>query len=925
MIRLTRIRSEATIHENFHGQKKRAFEKELLLNQRRIRRSQIEKHTFKSNRWKPAKKQLLAETGDKCAYCEASISAVAFGDVDHYRPKSSYWWLAYCYDNYLVACQLCNQKFKKNTFPTQNRKMQSPTIRRNTTDKFIAAKTGTIAPDPLNKSHVDDFIRLHQQERPLLLNPYFDDPTEYFAWRADDVLREVEATASPERDQVAIIVNADTNPEVKSIAAASIEYYGLNRKALKNDRYMIYDRYRLYKQVLTDDRIQPATRIRIVNSMERMKAPGAQFAGMIRYFEALFSSDKISLEEGLSGGEKPRGFKEDESSWSLGTTSNLTRMHVRAMGRLTEDQINDDLVKRTREAKLGQNGDDVSVHALPNSPADIPDNPDLHFVIVGPEYAAVPGDAVPASLKAFFDRTYRNNVIILAPESSRLTGLRYLIGRILGWSAIEGGDEMNLLTGTQQTVLIQRKQDDETGIADSVTLTYSVLIAVDEAGEIKAHQLPRGQSPPFEQVKNFLEGEERMLTTALDPDLLTPDSFFELWGEGETAKPVQGLYGMFASLPRLPRLLGQKVFLETLQRGVTEGRIVLRTMRPDGSQHTQWRESPPDEDLSSRDLEIVPIEYAELHNFNPELLRPGRLPDLWQGENVSITVGAIRKFFAGDDAPKLASDEILFGAIRDAVEAGFLMARHQNRAYLEEAIPDAVLKDDLELFRPSARINGSELSQNTLPEAWEGGTSSVGKVMDAFAANQDMPIPWKLVVDAVNDGLSKNLFEIAKGSPAWPCSADGADKIGLQVSQVPVTVNPKDFIAVMQQPGQSTLGLIKEELESKKGVSIPDDMFRNAVQEAIDQEIITLVDPLTNDLYQIRVNQPSWQRYAESPLTEIEIQDLSGVIGDLIGAAPELDFKFRISITAEGEPPSTEVLEQINEALRKVTDQLKFD
>ena len=67
--------------------------------------------------------------------------------------------------------------------------------------------------------------------------------------------------------------------------------------------------------------------------------------------------------------------------------------------------------------------------------------------------------------------------------------------------------------------------------------------------------------------------------------------------------------------------------------------------------------------------------------------------------------------------------------------------------------------------------------------------------------------------------------------------------------------------------------------------------------------------------------------YAESPLTETEIQDLSGTIGNLIEIAPELDFKFRIAITAEGEPPSDEVLEQINEALRKVTgqDQLKFD
>ena len=64
---------------------------------------------------------------------------------------------------------------------------------------------------------------------------------------------------------------------------------------------------------------------------------------------------------------------------------------------------------------------------------------------------------------------------------------------------------------------------------------------------------------------------------------------------------------------------------------------------------------------------------------------------------------------------------------------------------------------------------------------------------------------------------------------------------------------------------------------------------------------------------------------AESNLEEKEIQDLAEIIGDLIEIAPELDFKFRISITAEGEPPSDEVLEQINAALRKVTDQLKFD
>ena len=640
--------------------------------------------------------------------------------------------------------------------------------------------------------------------------------------------------------------------------------------------------------------------------------------------------DKVSVEEALSKWREVSWFlREDRDIWALGTTPNLTSVHNRAMGRLTDDRINDDLEKRIRDAKLGQNADDVAVHVLPDSHADISDNPELHFVIVGPEYPAVPGEDVSASIKVFFDRTYPNSVIILALDNTRLAGLRARIRKILGWQGIETGDEMSLLSGPQKALLVQRKRDDEAGITDSIKSTYSVLIEVDEAGEIKARLLPPGPESPFERVKTFLVEAERLLTTSLDPYLLTPDSFFELWGNDEPSKPVQGLYRMFASLPRLPRVLGQKVFVETLQRGVTEGRIVLRSVRPDGSQQTYWRESPPAEDFTEKDLEIVPIEHAELHNLSPNLLRPEGLPELWQDNSASITVGAIREFFAGEEVPKLASDEILFGAIRAAVEAGFLMARRQNRAYLEEAIPDAEISDDLELFPPLARISGSEISQNSLPEAWEGDTSTVSKVMEALVSSKGVPIPWKLIINAVNDGVSKALFEINESSPAQPWTVDDANRIGLQVSQAPVTIDLADFTEVIREPfdesGEPTLGWIKEKLESKKRVSIPDDVFRNAVQKAVDHEIITLVDPLTDDLYQIRVKQPSWMRHTESHLTETEIQDLSETIGTLFEIAPELDFKFRIAITAEGEPPSNEVLEQINEALRKVTDQLKFD
>ncbi|MDE0014698.1 MAG: DUF499 domain-containing protein [Candidatus Poribacteria bacterium] len=643
--------------------------------------------------------------------------------------------------------------------------------------------------------------------------------------------------------------------------------------------------------------------------------------------------DAISLEKGLAEWRDASWFlKENQSSWALGTTPNLTNMHVRAMARITEDQITEDLVKRIRSAKLGRNIDKVDVHTLPTSPEDLSDTPELRFVIADPKHTAVPGENVSASLAAFFNRTYRNSVIVLAAENALLAGLRQRIRKILGWESIQNEDDINLLSPEQKTLLPQRKQHDETGILDSVISAYNVLIAVDEDGNIKATLLPPGPNSPFERVKKALIDEDRLLATSLDPELLTPDSYFDIWGEDETAKPVQGLYSMFASLPRLPRLLNRQVFVDTLRRGVTEGQIVLRTVRPDGSQNTYWREiSLTDENFREKGLEIVPIAHAELHtpSPSPELLTPGKLPELWQGNNALTTVGAIREFFNGDEVPKLASDEILFKALKSAIQAGLLMARCQNSAYLKEEIPDAEITDDLELLAPLEPISGSEISHKTLPDAWENETSSIGKLIDALTKRKGTPIPWSLIRDAITDGVSKNLFEFTNKDVKWPCVAEEANKVDLKVSQAPVIIAPKDLIGndaeSAWKSGQPTLALIKEALETKRGVSIPDDVFRYAVEQAIKVGIIASDEPLTNGFYKIRVRKPAWMRHAESELTEGQIQDLAEKVIDLANIAPELDFQFRITITAEGEPPSNEVLEQINEALQKVTDKLKFD
>jgi len=273
MIPLIRIRRAGNVHANFFGNKKRQFEKELLLDQRRITRDEIEKHRFNTDRWKKAKDQLKDETGGKCAYCEAPTTVVAYGDVEHYRPKSTYWWLAYCYDNYLVSCQLCNQKYKKAKFPVKNARMRAPTIRKNTTDAYIESKAGTIAPNPLDLAEVNYFIERHREERLLLLNPYYDNPAEFFAWRVDDVLEEVELIPIP------------GNPDARDFCDAAIEHYGLNRTELKSGRWRRYDTYQTFMVLLDEPKLSAGRKALVRQQIEQMKAQGAPFAGMIQYFD----------------------------------------------------------------------------------------------------------------------------------------------------------------------------------------------------------------------------------------------------------------------------------------------------------------------------------------------------------------------------------------------------------------------------------------------------------------------------------------------------------------------------------------------------------------------------------------------------------------------------------------------------------------
>lgn len=115
-------------------------------------------------KWSPLKVRFTGLVGKKCWYTEAESTG---GDlvIDHYRPKTAYWFLAFDKDNYRVACSYANS-------PHHNE------------EHGCAGGKGETFPllDPRNKAEGRNSIK---RERPLILDPCNEDDCKLIAFQAD--------------------------------------------------------------------------------------------------------------------------------------------------------------------------------------------------------------------------------------------------------------------------------------------------------------------------------------------------------------------------------------------------------------------------------------------------------------------------------------------------------------------------------------------------------------------------------------------------------------------------------------------------------------------------------------------------------------------------------------------------------------------
>jgi uncharacterized protein (TIGR02646 family) len=264
MILLQRIRGESSIPAKYRAPRKDRHELDLM--RRRLAREEP-----RPSHWSAAKRLLKRETFGKCAYCEAPTDTVAHGDVEHFRPQGKYWWLAYCWDNWLFACQICNQSYKNDQFPVAGRRMREWAIY----GADLEAIAGSLAPCPLDgdpRYGLTAYWREVKTERADLVDPYREDPARVIAWEADAIEREVR------------LVPAAQNAVTKRRARACERVLGLNREELCRERWTTYHTLDLLAQAWAKLPDNDPLLAEIERKLESMMAEESSYAGMCRYF-----------------------------------------------------------------------------------------------------------------------------------------------------------------------------------------------------------------------------------------------------------------------------------------------------------------------------------------------------------------------------------------------------------------------------------------------------------------------------------------------------------------------------------------------------------------------------------------------------------------------------------------------------------------
>jgi len=240
------------------------------------------------------------------------------------------------------------------------------------------------------------------------------------------------------------------------------------------------------------------------------------------------------------------------------------------------DAIVKELDDRLR-VDLRKTGDFVRIHPLPQSGQDVPDDLDCRLVVLGVDhpYTKAPGNSAEIAAKAILEtrgsaqRLFRNTLVFLAVDKTRLQDLDEAVRRYLAWESIVNEKEtLNLDPHQLKQAESQCKVAEDT-VKSRIPEAYQWLLIPTQATpqsevEWQASRLT-GQEALAERASRKIRGDQ--LYTSLAPTLLRMEmDRVPLWRDNHVA--VKQLVEDFARYLYLPRLRDPNILLSAIREGL---------------------------------------------------------------------------------------------------------------------------------------------------------------------------------------------------------------------------------------------------------------------------------------------------------------------------------------------------------------------
>ena len=240
------------------------------------------------------------------------------------------------------------------------------------------------------------------------------------------------------------------------------------------------------------------------------------------------------------------------------------------------DKVVHELEKRLRQ-DLTRPGDFNRIHAMPQSGQDVPDDMDARLVVLGTDhaYSKESGNAAESAAKAILEsrgntpRLFRNTLVFLAPDKTRLQDLEDAACKYLAWESILGEKEQLDLSPFQVKQAETQKSAADSAVTARLPETYQWLLVPVQTTpqavvEWQALRLTGGDALAVRASKKLRP--DHLLTAFVGTMLRMEMDKIPLWRGDHVA--IKQLVEDFARYLYLPRLKDSSVLMRAIGDGV---------------------------------------------------------------------------------------------------------------------------------------------------------------------------------------------------------------------------------------------------------------------------------------------------------------------------------------------------------------------